>query len=71
MKTQHPLITLALGMGLSMGTVGLAQASDGESLLKDNGLYKRLKARDLIQESLAHQGFIERIIQDVKEMMYY
>lgn len=41
------------------------------SLLKDNGLYKRLKGRDLIQESIAHQGVIERIIQDVKDMMYY
>ena len=35
MKTPHLLITLALGMG--MGIAGLAQASDGETLLKDNG----------------------------------
>jgi len=41
------------------------------SLLKDNGLYKRLKARDLIQESISHKGAIERIIQDVKEMLYF
>lgn len=37
MKTQQLLITLALGLGAGMGTAGLAQASDGESLLKDNG----------------------------------
>ncbi len=42
-----------------------------ESLLKDNGLYKRLKARDLIQESMTHHNFIERIIQDVKDMLYF
>mgnify|MGYP000376112429 CR=1 FL=1 len=42
-----------------------------ESLLKDNGLYKRLKARDLIQESMSHHNFIERIIQDVKDMLYF
>ena len=41
------------------------------SLLKDNGLYKRLKARDLIQESISHHGLVERIIQDVKDMMYF
>lgn len=41
------------------------------SLLKDNGIYKRLKARDLIQESIAHHNVIDRLIQDVKEMMYY
>lgn len=41
------------------------------SLAKDNGLYKRLKARDLIQESLAHHGVIERLIQDIKDMIYY
>ncbi len=33
MKTPHLLITLALGMVVA----GLAQASDGETLLKDNG----------------------------------
>lgn len=37
MKTQQLFITFALGLGAGMGTVGLAQASDGESLLKDNG----------------------------------
>lgn len=41
------------------------------SLSKDNGLYKRLKARDLIQESISSKGLIERIIQDVKDMMYF
>lgn len=40
-------------------------------LAKDNGLYRRLKTRDLIQESLSHQNIIERIIQDVKDMLYY
>ncbi|NBU88673.1 MAG: hypothetical protein EBS16_05610 [Betaproteobacteria bacterium] len=41
------------------------------SLAKDNGLYKRLKARDLIQESMAHHGIIEKLIQDIKDMMYF
>ena len=41
------------------------------SLAKDNGLYKRLKSRDLIQESISNKNIVERIIQDVKEMMYY
>lgn len=41
------------------------------SLAKDNGLYKRLKARDLIQESISNKGIVERIIQDVKDMMYF
>ena len=41
------------------------------SLAKDNGLYKRLKARDLIQESMSHHGTVQRLIQDLKDMMYF
>ena len=41
------------------------------SLSKDNGLYKRLKARDLIQESVSHHNVLERIVNDAKQMFYY
>jgi Tfp pilus assembly protein PilF len=41
------------------------------SLSKDNGLYQRLKARDLIQESVSHHDVLQRIVSDAKQMFYY
>jgi len=41
------------------------------SLAKDNFLYRRLKQRDLIQESVSSKHWIQRMIVDLKEMAYF
>ena len=41
------------------------------SLSKDNGLYRRLRARDLIQESQSHHDLVERVINDAASLLYY
>ena len=41
------------------------------SLSKDNGLCKRSKARDLIQESISHHNVLKRTLNDAKQMFYY
>ena len=40
-------------------------------LRKDNFLYKRLSQRDVLQESYGSQKFLDRIIMDLKEMLYF
>jgi tetratricopeptide (TPR) repeat protein len=40
-------------------------------LKKDNFLYKRLSQRDVLQESYGSQKFLDRIIMDLKEMLYF
>ena len=40
-------------------------------LRKDNFLYKRLSQRDILQESYGSQKFLDRIIMDLKEMLYF
>ena len=41
------------------------------SLAKDNFLYRRLKQRDLIQESVLSKDWIQRMIVNLKEMAYF
>ena len=41
------------------------------SLVKDNGLYRRLKSRDLIQESTSHLNALQLLIKDAQELFYY
>lgn len=41
------------------------------SLVKDNGLYRRLKSRDLIQESSSHLNALQLLIKDAQELFYY
>jgi tetratricopeptide (TPR) repeat protein len=40
-------------------------------LKKDNFLYKRLSQRDVLQQSYGSQKFLDRIIMDLKEMLYF
>jgi hypothetical protein len=40
-------------------------------LKKDNFLYKRLSQRDVLQESYGSMKFLDRIILDLKDMMYF
>jgi tetratricopeptide (TPR) repeat protein len=40
-------------------------------LKKDNFLYKRLSQRDVLQDSYGSQKFLDRIIMDLKEMLYF
>ena len=40
-------------------------------LKKDNFLYKRLSQRDVLQESYGSQKFLDRIINDLKDMLYF
>ncbi len=40
-------------------------------LKKDNFLYKRLSQRDVLQESYGSQKFLDRIINDLKDLMYF
>jgi len=40
-------------------------------LRKDNFLYKRLSQRDVLQESYGSQKFLDRIITDLKDMLYF
>ena len=40
-------------------------------LKKDNFLYKRLSQRDVLQDSYGSQRFLDRIINDLKDMLYF
>jgi Flp pilus assembly secretin CpaC len=40
-------------------------------LKKDNFLFRKLSKRDLIQESYGSQRFLDRMIGDIKEMLYF
>ena len=40
-------------------------------LKKDNFLYKRLSQRDVLQDSYGSQKFLDRIINDLKDMLYF
>ncbi|WP_293662731.1 hypothetical protein, partial [Rhodoferax sp. OV413] len=40
-------------------------------LKKDNSLYKRLRNRDVIQESYSSQSMLKRLLMDLKELAYY
>ena len=40
-------------------------------LKKDNFLFQKLSKRDLIQESYGSKSFLDRIIVDLKDMMYF
>jgi hypothetical protein len=40
-------------------------------LKKDNFLFRKLSKRDLIQDSYGSQRFLDRIIGDVKDMLYF
>lgn len=40
-------------------------------LRADNGLYTKLRQRDLIQESATSKGVIQKIIDDVRSMVYF
>ena len=40
-------------------------------LKKDNFLFRKLSKRDLIQESYGSQRFLDRILGDLKEMLYF
>jgi tetratricopeptide (TPR) repeat protein len=40
-------------------------------LRKDNFLYKRLSQRDVLQESYGSQKFLDRIITDLKDLLYF
>ncbi len=40
-------------------------------LRADNGLYTKLRQRDLIQESYGSKTMIKRLIEDIKDMVYF
>jgi hypothetical protein len=40
-------------------------------LRKDNSLYKRLRNRDVVQESYSSQSVLQRLLMDLKELAYF
>jgi len=40
-------------------------------LKKDNSLYKRLRNRDVVQDSYSSQSVLQRLLMDLKELAYY
>jgi type II secretory pathway component GspD/PulD (secretin) len=56
-------------MGLQNNKPVLDEVISG--LRKDNFLYKRLSQRDILQESYGSKKFLDRIIMDLKEMLYF
>jgi len=56
-------------MGLQNNKPVLDEVISG--LRKDNFLYKRLSQRDILQESYGSKKFLDRIIMDMKEMLYF
>ena len=40
-------------------------------LRADNGLYTKLRQRDLIQESYGSKSMIQRLIEDIRDMAYF
>lgn len=56
-------------MGLQNNKPVLDEVITG--LKKDNFLYKRLSQRDVLQESYGSQKFLDRIINDFKDMLYF
>ena len=40
-------------------------------LRKDNSLYKRLRNKDVVQESYSSQSMIQRLLMDLKELAYF
>jgi hypothetical protein len=56
-------------MGLQSSKPVLDEVITG--LKKDNFLYKRLSQRDVLQEGYGSQKSLNRVINDLKDMMYF